>query len=128
MSQGPIVVDDVLPAIIPIVLVEIPLEWLCVNHAVSLVPASGLGDEYVRKSGIELVGGDVYVVPSEPQPDVPLHRVLLQLTEHHLGGNALVFFIQKPCQQQARVFTAACGEHGEQVERVPLRGVLSECF
>lgn len=71
MCQGPVVVDDVLPAIITVILMKIPLEWLHLNHGVSLMPVSGLGDKQVRKSFIELVGGDIQVMPFEPQPNVP---------------------------------------------------------
>ncbi len=71
MCQGYIVVDEVLPAIISIAFVKISSEWLHSNHGVSLMPLPGLGDEQARKRFIELVGGDIQVVPFEPQPDVP---------------------------------------------------------
>lgn len=126
MCQGPIVVDDVLPAIIPAVFVKTPLERRRVNHGVSLMPAPGLGDERVRERCIELVGGDIQIEPFEPQPYVALLRILLELTRYHIDGNAFVFFTQKPRQQQARQFTAARGEHGKQVERKAFWRVLPE--
>lgn len=90
MCQGPIVVDEVLSAIIPIVLVKMPLEWLHLNHGVSLMPLPGLGNEQARKRFIELVRGDIQVVLFEPQPDVLVVPILLQLTRHHFDGNALM--------------------------------------
>lgn len=72
MCQGPIVFDEVLPAIISVVLVEIPLEWRQLNHGVSC-HLQGLGDERMREGCIELVGDDIQIVPLDPQPAESSH-------------------------------------------------------
>ncbi len=66
----------------------------CISHA-----TPGLGDERVREDCIELVSGDIQIVPFEPQLDVPLLRIYLQLTRYHVDGTALVLLTQKPRQQ-----------------------------
>jgi len=91
VCQGPVVVDEVLPAVIPVVLVETHLEWRHANLGESLMPSPGLGDEGVGESCIELVSGDIQIVPFEPQSDMPLLRIFLQLAHYHVDGNALVF-------------------------------------
>lgn len=79
---------------IPVFFVKIPLERRRVKQGVPLMPSPGLGDERVRESCIELVSGDIQIVPFEPQPDVPLLRICLQLARYHVDGNALVLLTE----------------------------------